>query len=412
MITHDPQTITVNLRDHLARHDQSFSFLFGAGTSSSINIAPFPTPGQKRGNIPLIPSIEPLTQLCKGAASGLGDGFKEAWELLEAQCENSKQDKNIENILSLVQSKIDAIGFGEKLLNLEKDAIEKLEANIRNTIAKSVAPKEEKIPENIPHYFFAEWMKRANRNQPIEIFTTNYDLLIERAIEHAQIPYFDGFVGSCDPFFHIDCLEDDNYLPPKTWIRLWKIHGSVNWAIKTVNNRNIIIRKDVTESGEMILPSHRKYDESRKLPYTALLDRLSKNLNEDNSLLITCGYSFGDQHINSVIFSALEARPTASAISLQYEDLNPESPLVKWAIKKDNLTVIGRNAGVIGGKWGIWKLLRPVDEKTHSFMDIVFDSNAAVETDEDALTGLMRLGDFNVFCRFLLTMERKLKGQL
>jgi hypothetical protein len=73
--------------------------------------------------------------------------------------------------------------------------------------------------------------------------------------------------------------------------------------------------------------------------------------------------------------------------------------------------VIGSNAGVIGSKWGEWKLLRPVDEKTHSFMDIVFDSKAAIESDADALTGLLRLGDFNVFCKFLLTMERKIEGQ-
>lgn len=392
-------------------HDQTFCFLFGAGTSSAINIAPSPASGKKREYIPLIPSIVALTQRCKEEASLLGDEFKRAWELLEVQCERAQKAINIENILSLVQSKIDAIGPGEKLLNLERDDLEKLEKNIRNAIAKSVAPREELIPEEIPHYGFTEWMKRASRHQPIEIFTTNYDLLIERALEHAQLPYFDGFVGSFEPFFHIDCIEDENYLPPKTWGRLWKIHGSVNWALKTINKRKAIIRKGITETGEMILPSHRKYDESRKQPYTALLDRLSKTLNKDHSLLVTCGYSFGDQHINAVIFSALDARPTANVISLQYDDLRPESPLVKWASKRSNLMVLGPNAGVVGSKWGEWKLLRPVDEKTHSFMDIVFDSNAAIESDSDALTGVLGLGDFNVFCKFLLTMERKIEGQ-
>ena len=384
-----------------------FCFLFGAGTSSSINIAPLPAPGEKRGHIPLIPSIAPLTQQCKVAASSLGDNFKKAWELLEEQCEQSKKANNIENILSLVQSKIEAIGSGETLLNLEKKEIEKLESNIRKTIAKSVTPKEKEIPLLTPHHLFASWMKRANRNQPIEIFTTNYDLLIERALEHEQLPFFDGFVGSHEPFFHVDCIEDEKFLPPKDWARLWKIHGSVNWQIKTINGRNTIIRKDVTESGEMILPSHRKYDESRKQPYTALLDRLSKIINNEHSLLITCGYSFGDQHINSIIFSALENRPTSNVISLQYGTLNEDDSLVKSAIKKDNLTVLGLNAGVIHSTWGKWKLLRPIDERTKSFMDIVFDSNADPESTNDALNGLLRLGDFNWFCEFLLTMERR-----
>ncbi len=220
MATHDPQKIIEELRNHLAAHDQSFCFLFSAGTSSSINIAPLPAAGVKREHMPLIPSIVPLTQLCKEAALLLGNKFKKAWELVEVQCEKSKKAITIENILSLVQSKIDAIGPGEKLLNLEIEDLEKLEKNIRYTIAKSVAPREEIIPKEIPHYCFTEWMKRASRNQPIEIFTTNYDLLIERALEHAQLPYFDGFVGSFEPFFHIDCIEDENYLPPKTWGRL------------------------------------------------------------------------------------------------------------------------------------------------------------------------------------------------
>jgi hypothetical protein len=407
LITHDPQKITEELRNHLASHDRSFCFLFGAGASSSINVAPIPKAGAKRQYIPLIPSIAPLTQICKEAASSLGENFSKAWKLLENQCETSKKDVNIENILSLVRSKIDAIGPGEKLLNLEKKDIEKLETNIRNTIAKSVSPKEERIPKEIPHYLFAAWMKRANRNQPIEIFTTNYDLLIERALDYEQIPYFDGFVGSFEPFFYADCLEDEDYLPPKKWVRVWKIHGSVNWKIKTINKRNTIIRKDITESGEMILPSHRKYDESRKQPYTALIDRLSMSLNKDHSLLITCGYSFGDQHINSVIFSALETRATANVVSLQFEDLKQEEALVRHAVEKNNLTVLGPNAGVIGSTWGEWKFVKPVDEKTCSFMDVVFDSNAAPEVADEALRGRLKLGDFNWFCKFLLTMERR-----
>jgi len=411
MITHDPQKIIEELRNGLASHDRSIYFLFGAGTSSSINIAPAPKPGKKRKHVPLIPSVIPLTKMCKKSVLKLGDKFTTAWDLLEKQCDEQKKDKNIENILSLVRSKIEAIGVNEKLLALGKKELEMLESEIRTNIAKVVNPDEDKIPEKIPHHYFSTWLKKATRTQPVEIFTTNYDLLIERSLELEQIPFFDGFVGSSAPFFYVNSLEDDDFMPSKKWAKLWKIHGSVNWKININDDKEVIVRVEASESGEMILPSHRKYDESRKQPYTAMLDRLSKALNKDHSLLITCGYSFGDQHINSVIFSALENRPTAHVISLQYQDINDD--LIRWAKKRFNLTVLGANAAIVGGELGTWKLSRAVDAKTCGFMDVAFDSNASIDdSDDNFLMGKLRLGDFNWFCEFLVAMERIVGGKL
>lgn len=39
MNAHDPQKVVEDLRNHLATHDRPLAFLFGAGTSYSINIA-------------------------------------------------------------------------------------------------------------------------------------------------------------------------------------------------------------------------------------------------------------------------------------------------------------------------------------------------------------------------------------
>jgi hypothetical protein len=154
----------------------------------------------------------------------------------------------------------------------------------------------------------------------------------------------------------------------------------------------------------MILPSHRKYDESRKQPYVSLLNRLGNILDHEDSLLITCGFSFSDEHINSVIFTSLEGSPRSHVISLQYGDLSESSPIVKYAQQRKNLVVLGRNGAVIRGEWAFWKLLQPVDNASSSFMDGAFDSKAAVNSEAESLDGVMRLGDFNRFCKFLLTM--------
>ena len=74
----------------------------------------------------------------------------------------------------------------------------------------------------------------TNRNYVKEIFTTNYDLLLEKAMEHNHVPYFDGFVGSYEPFFWSESIEKTVSHNDLTfnWIRLWKIHGSLNWEFR------------------------------------------------------------------------------------------------------------------------------------------------------------------------------------
>ncbi len=412
MSVHDPKNVIENLRNHLAAHDRPLAFLFGAGTSSAVNIAPAAPPGEKRGYEPLVPSIEPLTKRCKAAMENLGKAFSNAWELLESEC----RKVNVENILSRLHSKIDAIGR-EKLLGLTKEELERMERTIRKTIAGAVMLKEETIPNQLPHDDFAEWVKRSGRTVPLEIFTTNYDVLLERSLERAHVPFFDGFVGGYEPFFYGDSLGREDLLPSSSWVRLWKIHGSVNWQLVKRSGRERVIRTRPTRTGEMIFPSHRKYDESRKQPYTALMDRLGQVLSRDHALLISCGYGFGDEHINALIFSVLDNKRTSNVIALQFGELRFEDALVKWSTERRNFMVLGENGGVIGGRWGTWQLLNPVDVQTHSFMDTAFDSDASKPDSTDASleegrSGKMRLVDFNRFCKFLNTMERKSEDEL
>ena len=46
-----------------------------------------------------------------------------------------------------------------------------------------------------------------NTNYSTELFTTNYDLIIEKSLEEIRAPYFDGFVGSYEPFFWQESIE-------------------------------------------------------------------------------------------------------------------------------------------------------------------------------------------------------------
>lgn len=412
MRTHDPRQVIEDLRNHLAAHDRRLIFLLGAGASSAINVAAADTltSKEKQKHEPLIPGTEGLTEECAAAVKDMGVSQAEAWTMLVKQCKQNNRSANVENILSKVRMKIDAIGDDEMLVGLNRKQLSEVEEKICSTIAKIVNPSEDKIPKKIPHDCFAAWVKKINRTVPLEIFTSNYDVLLERAFESSRVPFFDGFVGTYRPFFYPECVEDDNLQPNAKWVRLWKLHGSVNWNIIEGTREQQIIRSQPSESGEMILPSHRKYDESRKQPYVAYMDRLSRVMNSEHSLLITCGYSFGDEHINAILYGALDNRHTANIVALQFNDLKESDETVNAASQRSNFCVIGPNACVISGIWGEWQLTQPIDSKTCSFMDIGFDCNAQPEDKgsaaavSDELKGRMRLGDFNWFCRFLNAM--------
>lgn len=387
-------------------HDRRVAFLFGAGTSSAILVPS----GVGDATVPLIPAMDALTRTCAEAIGRLGSPFQTAWEELRRQSEVDGYSGTVERILSKVRLKIDAMAEGDTLVGLDRKQLGHVEALICQTIASAVSPDEATIPLDTPHDGLASWVQRANRNTPIEIFTTNYDCLIERSCENARVPVFDGFVGTRDPFFYPECLDDDAELPRARWVRLWKLHGSVNWLTKSVGGRKRIVRTVPSASGELIFPSDRKYDESRQLPYIAYMDRLARLLGSEHMILVTSGYSFGDEHINAIIFGALDSQPTANVVALMYDAANVGGALVSEATKRSNLTVIARNGGVVAGQWGEWRLLQPIDKRTHAFMDIAFDSDAVEESEESGdvngsgLGGAMRLGDFNRLSMLLATM--------
>lgn len=401
MTTHNPETVIHLLRDHLASHDKRLAFLFGAGTSSAVNVAPEAKPGEKQSFEPLVPAIELMTKECQDAVDRISSAHSSAWQSLVDECEDLDEKPNIESILGRLRLKVDAAGPADKTLGLDRQQLESLEAAIRTTIAKLASPDESVIPERVPHDEFANWIRRARRQHPIEIFTTNYDVLIERSLERARVPFFDGFIGSHRPYFSPDTVEVDANIPGRKWTRLWKLHGSANWSLID----NVATRLSDLHHGDMILPSQRKYDESRKMPYLALMDRLASSLSTDGTLIVTCGYSWNDQHINSTILTALDTHPSNAVVALSYAELDEVPDLVELAAHRKNFIVIGPRTGVVRGQRKEWALPQTISKPTASFLDHSFDSDALPEQDGGPITGSMRLVDFNEFCRFLAAMD-------
>jgi hypothetical protein len=398
---HDPRREVEKLTDHLAAHDRPLAFLIGAGASCAV---------RDEAGTPLVPAVEELGSLCAAAVAKLGGKYQNSYgqivkEIGDARGED-EAPPNIEDILSAVRRKISAMGGSDALSGATKGELEKIEATLRKTIAEAARPAEDRIPDDLPHHALAQWIGRIDRAHAIEIFTTNYDTLLERSLEDERVPVFDGFVGSRAPFFSSTSLVHDDMAPGKRWARLWKIHGSTNWSwVGRGEQTQRIVRGDEHGGGELILPSYYKYDESRKQPYVAMLDRLTRVLtSRDNTVLIVVGYSFGDQHINEILFDAVDVQERLHIVALQYSDPPLDHVLIVRARRRKNILVYSPNRAVVGGVVGGWRLIEPVDERTADLLDVPFDSDAEPEAAATALTGKFRLGDFNWFGRFLTSV--------
>lgn len=160
----------------------------------------------------------------------------------------------------------------------------------------------------------------------VNLFTTNYDLFNEMALEQSRFSYTDGFTnGLLNQFsiseFHrrpID-LDDrfrDRLLPIRPFFRLYKLHGSINWTQKGLPQGEIsrIDYHNAENYDVMIAPMSSKYALTQNEPYSDLFREFVNTLAQPNTVLFATGFSFGDEHIANLIKEAL-ARPDFTLIA-------------------------------------------------------------------------------------------------
>lgn len=157
-------------------------------------------------------------------------------------------------------------------------------------------------------------LKRAN------IFTLNYDTLLEQAADSEGVVALDGFVGTVRRVFRPESYDYDLYFPAETTegrvhrldrvVHLYKLHGSIDWRAEDPEWNNpygISHLRDAKATGDapLVYPSPAKYGETLGMPYAELFRRFAVALVRPQSTLFTIGYGFGDEHVNTIIRQAL-----------------------------------------------------------------------------------------------------------
>lgn len=329
---HDPYRRVTDILQRLAPGRMRIAFLLGAGCPLAI----------RDGEKALIPDIAGLTSLVK--ESLLQDPeTKEVANALWSRVEGREIAKpTIEDLLSHARTLLSLCG-DSGIDGFSKKGLEAFDQGACATVRKAVSKS---LPsEGTPYHTLASWIQSIYREHAVEIFTTNYDELMEQALENRGVPYFDGFVGAASAFLDLESMVEDDL--PARWARLWKMHGSINWWL---TKKNQVRRSRDKIEGEQLLiyPSHLKYDQSRQMPYLAMLDRLRVFLRSHQSVVVTCGYSFVDEHINAYLAQGLAGNPNASCLALIHGDLSSAPNAVKLARRHANLTVMAADGGVIG----------------------------------------------------------------
>lgn len=184
------------------------------------------------------------------------------------------------------------------------------------------------------------------------VFTTNYDHFSELAMDRLGIPYANGFSGVVErrfnPAIFRYALAEQLDVASRKWtavdafVYLCKLHGSVTW---TEDDHGLFPIKEVwppESSNQMLIyPTPAKQNSSLGSPYADLFREFQSRIVREQSILITAGYAFGDEHLNNIIYQALTI-PTFRLVIFAAPDTEGEIAKLR-ALRDPRIWIIGGN---------------------------------------------------------------------
>ena len=176
----------------------------------------------------------------------------------------------------------------------------------------------------------------------INIFTTNYDLFIEKAIDIQQQKNYFVFNDGSRGYFNriLDSSNynstasykglNDNYINEIPCISLIKPHGSVNWEKIQFKNSNFIKVNNFVLDNPVVVPptGYEQQETFLNDHFHEMLRVFQLELDKPQSVLFVIGFSFQDSHIAKMIRRAC---------------LNPELMIYIFAYDTDDKDKIMKN---------------------------------------------------------------------
>jgi len=306
-------------------------------------------------------------------------------EELRGQLKNLKSDKT--KILK---------NFSQEVLNGEKN------------IATADKEKREEAFGYLINFLLSFGSRSGTRDR-LQIFTTNYDRLIEAGAEVAGLHLLDRFVGNLFPIFRSSRINIDmHYNPPgirgeprylEGVAYFTKLHGSLDWIYSGREIRrlglpfgaesaepylNATNLKDVDAGNLIIYPNESKDRETAEYPYVELFRDFAASTCRPNHTLVTYGYGFGDEHINRVIEDMLTI-PSTHLVIISYSD--PLGRIMKTYKKvarpAQTTLMIGNHLGDLRTLSDNYLPKPAIDRTTFKMADLLKARLSTEQTDQD-----------------------------
>ncbi|MCM8808054.1 MAG: SIR2 family protein [Candidatus Omnitrophica bacterium] len=193
----------------------------------------------------------------------------------------------------------EVVGNNFKLIeNLKKRIIEKL--------------KEWVTPRDIRTSNYLKKLKDLKKeiNFPLRIFTLNYDLLIEKNLNELKIER--GFEEETRRWNYKRFIE----IPEEPDIFLYKLHGSIDWE-RDPQTQIVTFVDSIPNEPDLIFGT--QYKMQYIDPYLFIISEF-RHYCLKAKLIVCLGYSFSDEHINSILKQSLSLNPKTKIFSLAYKE--------------------------------------------------------------------------------------------
>ena len=231
----------------------------------------------------------------------------------------------------------------------------------------------------------------------VNLFTTNVDIFLEKAVEKVGLECNDGFSGRFAPVFSLSnfkrahfkrSLQFDNLSELPT-VNLLKLHGSLTWKmaeedsivfsadlehVRTIKSKEItqalllgitqastieslIASNDGRQADGTVVDFLQAYDRLAVVNPTKakfrqtilnqthyeLLRIYSNELEKENTVLVVAGFSFADEHIREITLRAANSNPTLLIYIIGYDSASAAEIRAKFptaSVKNDNIFIV------------------------------------------------------------------------
>ena len=243
--------------------------------------------------------------------------------------------------------------LSDKVKEVSKKVIEDISnANDEGNI-KAVLKRYSEFIKVILQLLYHANSRQVTKN--INIFTTNYDLFIEKSLD--ELMKYESFVfndGSNGYFNRIlDSANynksvayrglNDSYLNELPTLSLIKPHGSMNWEREQEDN--ILIRQSIVENPVVVKPTGLEGQETfLNNHFHDMLRVFQLELDKPQSILIVIGFSFQDKHIAKMLNRSLK-NPELNVFIFCYSESDKQIILTNLGLSDcpRNLNVITPN---------------------------------------------------------------------